>query len=168
MKNLFTTFLLIMTSYMYAQNKDTIYITHDNIKMNQLKEGRSVYLVYFRLSKDANRTRHQFWTREVIKKEINGKSLLEINQSWEDKDTTIHTAYSLLDAKTMGTLEHNIWWRQPTSRAETSFNYSNTKVDLTNNKIEYNNKQLSKNDTGNLYKNIWNGFESAQGKYFLN
>lgn len=102
--------MIITASLCCAQKRDTVYIHQNNIETHSLKEGKSVYLVYFKMTKDAPRTMTQFWTRKVKKETVAGKDILEITQSWEGKDSLLHTSKSICDAKTFRPLFHENWW----------------------------------------------------------
>lgn len=150
-----------------AQRKDTIVIAPDHINTKVLKEGTHRYLVYFKMSKDATRTQTQFWTRKIARIEYAGKPCIEITQSWEDKDSIMHTVKSISDSKTMQPLYHKTWWKVQRSRNPVKM-VSATTVDFLKGTVEYNGKLLSDADTTKQEKMIWEGYKSSQNKYHLN
>ncbi|MBX2953294.1 MAG: hypothetical protein KF870_12375 [Leadbetterella sp.] len=134
MKNYFYVVSLILVSSMsFAQKKDTLYVNPENIKMSRLKEGKSVYLVYFRMQKEATRTMTQFWTREVKRKTEGGRSIIEIDQYWEDKDSIVHTAKSRCDARTFKPLYHESWWKRNGKASLSVYNYETRQITIDGN-----------------------------------
>lgn len=151
-----------------AQKRDTIQVTAAHLNPNALKEGTHRYLVYFKMNKDATRTQTQFWTREISRTVYNGKPCIEINQEWEDKDSIMHVAKSISDAKTMQPIYHRTWWKVQRSRVTHTKTVSETIVNFSNKSVEHNGKQLSDADTTKQLKAIWEGYKSSQNKFYLN
>lgn len=150
-----------------AQHHDTLQITTANIHPTALREGTSRYLVYFKMAKDSVRTETQFWTRTTKKTNYKGKTAIEIDQKWEDKDSVMHLAKSIIDAKTMQTLFHQTWWKVQTSKnGGKTVNVAT--LDFLNNKFDYNGRLLGDTSSGRREKLIWQGYQSAKDKFFLN
>lgn len=164
----FLLLMIFMSVISNAQKRDTIQIAPERINTKVLKEGTHRYLVYFKVNKDATRTQTQFWTRQIARIEYNGNPAIEIIQTWEDKDSIMHTVKSISDSKTMQPLYHKTWWKVQRSRTSTTKTVSETSVDFLKNTIEYNGRLLSDADTAKQIKKIWDGFKSSVGKYFLN
>ena len=152
--------LLASISFSYAQKNDTVYISQENIRTGQLKEGKHVYLVYFRTSRDATRTMAQFWTREVKKKTENGRKVIEITQSLEDKDSIVHTSKSICDAKTFRPIYHEDWWNNNGTKTISVFDYEAKKAVI-------NGKDASQ-DVSEKGKRTFAGFMKAANNYHLN
>ncbi|SCY36614.1 DUF3108 domain-containing protein [Flavobacterium caeni] len=106
-----------------AQQNDTVYISAANIKTHQLKEGRSTYLVYMKTGKEVPRSMTQFWSIDVKRKKERDKDVIEVWQSWEYKDTIVHTATSICDAQTFKPLSHESWWNKNGKKTTSVFDY---------------------------------------------
>lgn len=159
--------LLFVTSFNYAQKRDTIFITPAQINSGVLQEGTHRYLVYFKMGPSATRTQTQFWTRTITRTNYNGKPSIEIKQEWEDKDSIMHTVRSISDARTMQPVYHHTWWKVQ-RRAAPVKTVSMTTVDFVAGTVEHNGKQLSDADTARQTKAIWDGYKSSAGKFHLN
>ncbi len=160
--------LLLFVSFgSNAQSRDTIQVTPEHINTKVLKEGTHRYLVYFKMGKGATRTQTQFWTREIARIEYNGRPGIEIIQSWEDKDSIVHTVKSISDVKTMKPLYHKSWWKVQ-RRGSTTKTVSMTTVDFLAGTVEHNGKLLSNADTSKQARAIWHGYKSSEGKFHLN
>lgn len=152
--------LILLSSHSFAQKSDTVYINPKNIKVADLKDGRSVYLVYYRGHKEATRTMTQFWTRAVKRETENGKKIIEVYQSWEDKDSIVHTAKSLCDAQTFKPLFHENWWKVKGKNSTSIYNYETKQVTIDGNDAA---KDLSTKG-----KQLMAGFLKATDVYHLN
>ena len=131
MKPIFYLLLILLASNVsFAQKTDTVYINPKNIKVDQLRDGKSTYLVYSRKQKDAIRTMTQFWTREVKRKTENGRKIIEVKQSWEDKDSIVHTATSILDATTFKPLFHENWWNRNGKKSKSVYDYIKKQINI--------------------------------------
>lgn len=152
--------LSFLCNVSFAQKGDTIYINPANIKTDRLKSGKNVYLVYFKQNKASNRTMTQFWTREVKIKTKNGREEIEIYQSWEDKDSVIHTAKSVCDAQTLKPLYHESWWKVRGRNSLSIYNYESKQVTI--------NDDNALTDTSTKGKELKAGFFKAADNYHLN
>ncbi len=152
--------LVLVSSFGFAQKSDTVYINSTNIKVNQLKNEKSVYLVYFRHNKAATRTMTQFWTRTVKRKTENGKKLIEVYQFWEDKDSIVHTAKSLCDAQTFKPLYHESWWKARGKNSTSVYNYETKQATIDGND--------ALKDTSTKGKRLMGGFLKAADAYHFN
>lgn len=160
--------LLINARYtVKAEVIDTIKITPQYINTKVLREGTHRYLVYAKMKKDSVRTLTQFWTRDIKRTLYHGIEAIEINQSWEDKDSIMHVVKSISDARTMQPLYHNTWWKVPTLQNGPKM-ISSTSVDFISKIVEDNGRQIIESDTSKRYKAIWSGFKSIQGQFHLN
>ena len=160
--------LFLHPLFSFAQKKDTVIITKNNINTTVLREGTHRYLVYFIMGKNATRTQTQFWTRTIKRTDFNGKPAIEVTQEWEDKDSIMHIVKSVSDAKTMQPIYHKTWWKVQTSRTSTAKTINETTVDFLNKTLEHNGKSLGDADSAKQTKAIWTGYKSSTGKFFLN
>ncbi|MEJ5995944.1 hypothetical protein WG904_16060 [Pedobacter sp. Du54] len=152
--------LILISNISFAQKSDTVYINPKNIKVDNLKEGKSVYLVYYKEHKEATRTMTQFWTREVKRKTDNKRNIIEVYQSWEDKDSIIHTAKSICDAQTFKPLFHESWWKVRGKILTSVYNYATKQIIINGNEAL---KDSSIND-----RQLYEGFLKAADSYHLN
>lgn len=151
-----------------GQISDTVRIKPQDLDTKVLREGTHRYLVYFKMGEHATRTQTQFWTRTIKRTEFNGKSVLEINQEWEDKDSIMHKVKSISDAITMEPLYHETWWKVQISRESTEKTVRLTKVDFTKNIVTHNGVLLNDSTTDKQAAAIWDGFKSSLGQFHLN
>lgn len=163
----FLFFALMNFSALKAASTDTIRIMPQNINIKFLKEGTHRYLVYFKMKKDSVRVQAQFWTRSITRKIYHGLNVIEINQSWEDKDSIMHVVKSISDAKSMKPLFHDTWWKVQRGNNSNKI-ISQTKVDFTSRIVEVDGRKVVFSDTTKRYKAIWDGFKSTENQYFLN
>lgn len=150
-------FLVIFHSS-FAQKKDTIRINSENIKVSNLKEGKSSYLVYFKKGIDASISDIQIWNIETKKDDYLGKKVYTIDQKWFFKDTIVHTAKSISNIDNFKPLYHESWWNK---RGKQVF-------DMNKNKLWIANKEVTATETNDKNKEILNSFSSAKDSYFLN
>jgi hypothetical protein len=168
--NLLIAISLFSTVFLFGQTvkKDTIFINAADLQTQFLKTGTSRYLVYFKMSKESVRTQTQFWTRTINKIDYKGNPAIEINQSWEDKDSIMHIVNSISDAKTMQPLYHKTWWKVQMSRNSTTKTVNVTEVDFLNKTVNYNGKILNNKESERQPKAIWDGYQSSIDQYYLN
>ncbi|RFS18349.1 hypothetical protein [Emticicia sp. C21] len=140
----------------YAQ--DTVWVDATKVNTKFLKEGTNRYLVYFKMNKDAGRSRPQFWTRNVSFENYNGKEAIVVKQEWEDRDSVVHTVKSVCDKKTFAPLYHQSWWK---ARGTGEF-------DFVNKTAKVNNSPITEADTTKNKKFVWQAFEKALNQYTLN
>lgn len=170
MKKILTFFIALLmtcTCGLKAAIVDTIKVGPQHINTKVLKEGTHRYLVYFKMKKDSVRTQTQFWTRQIKRTQYHGQNVIEVNQSWEDKDSIMHIVKSISDAKTMQPIYHNTWWKVQTSRNPVKM-VTSSSVDFINKIVEDNSRQIVETDTAKKYKAIWSGFKSIENQFHLN
>lgn len=163
----FIALLVNSTCSLKAAIVDTIKVGPQHINTKVLKEGTHRYLVYFKMKKDSVRTQTQFWTRQIKRTQYHGQNVIEVNQSWEDKDSIMHIVKSISDAKTMQPVYHNTWWKVQTSRNPVKM-VTSSSVDFINKIVEDNGRQIVETDTAKKYKAIWSGFKSIENQFNLN
>lgn len=144
-----------------AQQTDTVYVKENTVKTSLLKEATNRYLVYFKMGKDTNRTMTQFWTRSIKFEQFNNQEVITVYQSWEDKDSIMHTTKSVCDKKTFAPIYQESWWKRGKSITTSTFNF----IDKTG---SMNGNPLSDADTVKNRKNAWLAFKAATTQYTLN
>lgn len=103
-------FFVIITSS-YAQ-KDTIVINAKNLKINNLQFGKSTFLIYAKKGKDKPAQNQTLVEINVSKQIHDGLNAVAIEQTWYEKDTILHTAFTLLKESDLSTIQHNFWWKR--------------------------------------------------------
>ncbi len=141
----------------FAQ-QDTVWVDAAKVNTKFLKEGTNRYLVYFKMGKDAARSRPQFWTRNVSFETFNGKEAIVVKQEWEDRDSVVHRVKSVCDKKTFAPLYHQSWWK---SRGTGEFDFMNKTARV-------NDSPVTEADTTKNKKAVWLAFQTALNQYTLN
>ncbi len=138
--------------------QDTVWVDASKVNTQFLKEGVNRYLVYFKMSKDAARSRPQFWTRTISFENYQGRDAIVVKQEWEDRDSVVHTVKSVCDKKTFAPLYQESWWKQ---RGTGVFDFLNKTARL-------NDQPLTDADTARNRKTAWLAFQKASTQYVLN
>lgn len=108
----FLTYFLLLSAFgLYAQKKDTLRIDATNLSVNNLKYGKSTYLVYQKLAKDQPMQNLTLVNIDTFRENHQGAETLVVKQTWT-ADTIIHTAKTVFDARKMKTLQHTSWWKR--------------------------------------------------------
>lgn len=142
----------------FAQTKDTILITADNLKVSNLKTGKTRYLVYIKNNKDAPNTEMQIWNIDIEKTMYAGKEAFVVNQKWDFKDSIVHSASSVCNVNGFKPLFHESWWK---SRGKQTF-------DVVAKQLQINGHEITKTDSVKKNKSIYNSFETSFDQYYLN
>ncbi len=141
-----------------SKAQDSVWVDASKVKTSYLKEGAHRYLVYFKMGKDAARSRPQFWTRSITFGNFKGNSAIIVKQTWEDRDSIVHTVTSVNDKKTFAPLYHQSWWKQ---RGSSEFDFMAKTASI-------NNVPLTDADTTANRKLPWKAFQTAINQYSLN
>lgn len=140
---------------------DTIVISQKDVNTKVLRQGTSLYLVYFKMKKDSVRTMTQFWTRTIAREKYNGQDAITVYQSWEDKDSIMHTTKSVSDTKTFAPLYQDSWWKRNGKVISSSYDFVSKKAIVDG-------LPLTDADTAKNRKASWLGFSKALDQYTLN
>ncbi len=138
--------------------QDTVWVNAAKVNTQYVKAGTHRYLVYFKMGKDATRSRPQIWTRNVSFEQYNGREAVIVKQEWEDRDSVVHTAKSVCDKHTFAPLYHYSWWKQ---RGSSEFDFMAKTASI-------NNMPLTEADTLKSKKSQWQAFQKAMNQYDLN
>lgn len=111
---------LLATIGSFAQ-KDTIVVNTKNLKIKDLHFGNSTYIIYSKNGENKPAQHITLVKVNVSKQNYNGRAAIAINQVWEATDTTEHTAFSLLKADDLSTLQHNYWWKRTGQKISLDF-----------------------------------------------
>lgn len=105
---LFLLSFYFLQSGLFAQHEDTMFVKAADLRINQLQTGTYSYLVYNK--QDAHSAAlHLTLVKMNIQK--NSETVM-VTQQWESADTVIHSAYTVLDSRTLATRIHNTWWKR--------------------------------------------------------
>jgi hypothetical protein len=102
---------LLATISSMAQKKDTITIAPNRLILKNLKIGKSTYIVFNKKTKSSPSEKITMVRIDVEEKRVNEKPVIAISQQW-DLDTIVHSAYTVLNATDLSTLEHNYYWKR--------------------------------------------------------
>jgi hypothetical protein len=121
MTKLFLTFIISLFSLATIAQNDTVVVNTKNLKIKDLKLGKSTYLIYAKKGKDKPIQNQTLVEINASKKSHNEIDAIEIAQVWYEKDTVSHTAMSLLRANDLSTIQHNYWWKRNGQKYEFDF-----------------------------------------------
>ncbi len=111
MKSISTFFLLLsLTISSIAKSIDTIRITPENIDVKALQTGSYSYILYNKQTKESPAQRITLVKINVEPQLYHNKPALVITQEW-DRDTIMHSAYSVFDAKDFSSILHDTYWK---------------------------------------------------------
>jgi len=105
-------FLLACCTASQTKAQDTISIDASTINTKVLRKGTHRYLIYFKMGKDSSRKNYQLWSRTIQDTTYQGRDAISITQQWEDNDTIIHKALSIVGRKDFSPLYHRVWWKR--------------------------------------------------------
>jgi len=112
MKLFFTLFSLLSlaATASIAKVTDTLQIKQGDLDMKALQTGSYSYILYTRKTKDSPAQRITLVKINVEAKPYNDKPAFFVTQEW-DRDTIVHAASSVFDAKDFSTILHDTWWK---------------------------------------------------------
>lgn len=117
MKLLLTKSLLLATTLYCNAQKDTITVDSRNLALKDLHFGKSTYLIYAKSGKDKPAQNLTLVQMDVTKQ----NDAVAISQTWFEKDTVSHTAFSLLRANDLSTIKHDYWWKRTGQKISLDF-----------------------------------------------
>ncbi len=165
MRSFFPFLILCLLHYpLFSQKTDTVRISAKDINTSVLHDGTHRYLVYFQRGKGSPRSMTEFWSRDISRKEYNGKMAIEVIQTWESRDTIIHTTKSFCDATTLRPFYHEFWWNSNRMNPKPSA----TVVNFETNSVAVDGKELSDTVADPRQKKVFAFFKGAQDQYLLN
>ena len=121
-------FLLFCAINSFAQKADTIIVDARNLQIKNLHFGNSTYMIYSRKGADKPNQNNTLVKINVSKQTHNGQDAVAINQVWYETDTVSHTAFTLLKANDLSTIQHNYWWRR--NRQNISLDFEKKSVNV--------------------------------------
>lgn len=140
-----------------AQSPDTLFITPQNINTNALIEGKHEWLVFVQ-PKNESRKRFGLWQRTIEFSNYQDKDAIVIRQVWEDNDSIVHTAETILSREDFSTLYQKSWTK---GQGDASFDFQKKEAIV-------NGSRLWPTDTARNNRRIFGAFQKALTQYFLN
>jgi len=111
MKFYFSLIILLLTGLTsFADKADTIPIKPGDLDINKLQTGSYQYLIYFKQTKQSPAQGMTLVKINVKPGTYHNKPVFTIQQEW-DRDTVIHSANSVFDAKDFSTIVHDTYWK---------------------------------------------------------
>jgi hypothetical protein len=110
MKSIYTFSLLLLTVAAMAKPIDTIQIKSGGLNMKALQTGSYSYIIYTKQTKESPAQRLVLVKINVKAQQYHNKPAFIVTQEW-DRDTIVHAAYSVFDAKDFSTILHDTWWK---------------------------------------------------------
>jgi hypothetical protein len=150
--------LSLLTVPGLAAGIDTVHMQPNNIDVKSLRKGEYNYIIYFRKSKEGPASRMTLIKMNVDEQTYHGKSAIVVRQQWE-RDTVIHSAYSVFSPKDFSSILHDTWWK--------SLGYS-MKFDFESKKADYKNVSLKDGIPDSVIRKGTEGFNQSFEKYNLN
>ena len=101
-------FTLVICSFgIYSKAQvDTINAANNKLKIENLKEGKSTYLVYFTDTLDKKRTVGDLWERSTKFTKVNGADVVAFDWKWIHADTVLANILNICDHKTLAPIYH--------------------------------------------------------------
>ena len=100
-KLLLIAFLIIGYSSISSAQIDTINAANNKLRLQNLKAGKSNYLVYFTDTALTKRTNGDIWERKTSFKTLNDKQVVQFDWKWMHSDTLFASITNICDAKTL-------------------------------------------------------------------
>jgi hypothetical protein len=152
------TALFILSTFAMAKGADTLRIQSGDIDMKALQKGQYSYIIFTKKRKDGPAMKTTLVKISVEPQLYHNRPAIIIKQEW-DRDTVVHAAYSVFDAKDFSTIEHDSWWQR--------LGYS-MKFDFDEKKVTYKSDDPNKNVPDSIIKKGTDDFNGSFAKYNLN
>jgi hypothetical protein len=153
----FSVFLALSISAM-AETADTLKVQPGDIDMKALQKGNYSYIVYTKKTKDGSSGRMTLIKINVEQQLYHNRPAIIIKQRWE-RDTIVHSAYSVFSTKDFSTIVHNSWWK--------SLGYT-MNFDFEAKRADYKNDDANKAIADSVIRKGTADFNDSFAKYNLN
>jgi len=111
MKNvLYGLIFLFVASAARAQKGDTIHVQPVDLNIKGLQTGNYSYLIVRQKAKDSPVKSMVLAKMSVQREMYHNKPAIVVRQQW-DRDSIVHKAYTVFDARDFSTLLHDTYWR---------------------------------------------------------
>jgi hypothetical protein len=101
---------LFVASAARAQKGDTIHVQPADLNIKGLQTGHYTYLIVRQKAKDSPATSMILAKMSVQREMYHNKPAIIVRQQW-DRDSIVHKAYTVFDARDFSTLLHDTYWR---------------------------------------------------------
>lgn len=122
-------FCLLISLQSFSQKADTVIVDAKNLQIENLHFGNSTYMIYSRKGAEKPNQNNTLVKINVSKQTHNGQESVAINQVWYESDTTSHTAFTLLKANDLSTIQHNYWWKRNRQQISLDFEKKTANID---------------------------------------
>jgi len=154
------TFILLLAAAVpaMAMGTDTLHVQPKDVDVKSLRRGEYNYIIYFRKTKESPANRMIAVRMNVGDQPYHNKPAIIVKQQW-DRDTVIHSAYSVFSPKDFSSILHDTWWK--------SIGYS-MKFDFEAKKADYKNVSLKDGIPDSVIRKGTEDFNQSFEKYNLN
>src|SRR5579859_724335 len=112
MKNILSILLFLLVAFsVRAQKGDTIHVRPADLNIKGLQTGDYSYLIIRQKAKDSPATGMIFVKMNIERTIYHDKPAIIVRQQW-DRDSTVHKAYTVFDARDFSTLLHDTYWNR--------------------------------------------------------
>ena len=111
MKNVLCGLIFLFIAFaVRAQKGDTIHVQAADLNIKGLQTGNYTYLIVRQKAKDSPATSMILAKMSVQRDTYHNKPAIIVRQQW-DRDSIVHQAYTVFDARDFSTLLHDTYWR---------------------------------------------------------
>jgi hypothetical protein len=107
---LYGLFFLSVTFAARAQKGDTLWVKPTDLNIQGLQTGNYTYLIVRQKAKDSPAMSMILAKMSIQRDAYHNKAAIIVRQQW-DRDSIIHKAYTVFDARDFSTLLHDTYWR---------------------------------------------------------
>jgi hypothetical protein len=107
---LYGLFFLSVTFAARAQKGDTLWVKPTDLNIQGLQTGNYTYLIVRQKAKDSPAMSMILAKMSIQRDTYHNKAAIIVRQQW-DRDSIIHKAYTVFDARDFSTLLHDTYWR---------------------------------------------------------
>jgi hypothetical protein len=102
---------LTITTFAAARPTDTLEIKRGDLNMHALQLGKYSYILYTQKTKASPAQNIILVKIDAETVQYHGKPVITITQEW-DRDTVLHSAYSIFNADDFSTILHDSYWKR--------------------------------------------------------
>jgi len=101
---------LLTALHALSQNGDTLHVRPADLNIKGLQTGSYSYLIIRQKAPDSPATSMIFARMQIERQTWHDKPAIVVRQQW-DRDSVVHTAFTVFDARDFSTLLHDTYWR---------------------------------------------------------
>ncbi|HVS95855.1 MAG TPA: hypothetical protein VHE54_05190 [Puia sp.] len=101
---------LLMVLHALSQKRDTVRVRPSDLDIGGLQTGSYSYLIIRQKAPDSPATSMILAKMQVERQTWHNKPAIVVRQQW-DRDSVVHTAFTVFDARDFSTLLHDTYWR---------------------------------------------------------